>query len=113
MPHLVIEYSETIEKTHSINELILACDKAANKSGLFGEKDIKVRAYPCKTSLVGGHDLPFIHVTVKLLSGRDQETKKSLTDMVLKELLDCEVPASSLTVEAVDIERETYSKVTK
>ncbi len=112
MPHLVIEYSESIEQTHSVNELMLACNKAANESGLFGEKDIKVRAYACKQSLVAGEDMPFVHVTVKLLSGRDQTTKKTLTDLVLRELQACKVSVSSLTVEAVDIERESYSKVT-
>lgn len=113
MPHLVIEYSDTLEEKHSVEELMMACHQAANQSGQFTEKDIKVRAYPCGESLIAGKEKPFLHVTVKLLSGRDHKVKKALTTAVVEALSTSGVSVSSLSVEAVDIDRESYSKITE
>lgn len=113
MPHLVLEYSDTIEKTHSIPDLMSICHKAAMASGQFSESDIKVRAYPCPNSLVGGLHADFLHVTVKLLSGRTPEIKKELTNTILEAIHAKGLSLSSLTVEALDIERESYSKIAR
>lgn len=112
MPHLVLEYSDCVKETHAIDTLMKICHEAAFASGQFGEQDIKVRAYECANSLVGGQPASFLHVTAKLLSGRSQEVKKKLTTAVLEALLAAGVTVSSLSVEALDIERESYSKVT-
>ncbi len=111
MPHLIIEYSDSVEKKHSVDALMMACHEAATKSGQFTENDIKVRAYPCRKSLIAGRAKPFLHVIVKLLSGRSPEIKKALTAMIAEALSAIGVSVSSLTVEAVDIERESYSKI--
>jgi len=112
MPHIIIEYSSGIEKQHPIDALMDLCHQAAKNSGHFTENDIKVRAYPCHQALVAGKNLTFVHITLKLLSGRDAVTKKLLTNAILAVIQNTGLVVSSLTVEAVDIERESYSKVT-
>ena len=110
MPHLIIEYSEEIFSASTISDLMTVVHISALNSGQFGELDIKVRAMPYGQSLVAGKSGSFMHVVIKLLSGREQEIKKQLTQSVHDALLEAGVRVNSLSVEAVDIERESYTK---
>lgn len=110
MPHIIIEYSKELEKTGDINAVMLTAHKAAFASGLFGESDIKIRAFPTDHILIAGKAAKAISIVVKLLSGRDAATKKALTQSVHDAILALNTGVASLSVEACDMERESYSK---
>ena len=113
MPHLIIEHSEDLTHTFDTKALMQCAHNAAVESGLFGLSDIKVRAYPCANALIAGNESSFLHVTIYLLSGRTAETKKALTTLVLNEFAKLGLDVSSLSVDARDMDREVYSKITR
>ncbi len=109
MPHCVIEHSENIDS----DILITAVYQGALSSKLFEAQgsDIKVRAIPFKNYQTGNVDLSFIHVCLKILSGRDIEQKSQLSNLVLNELQRLTLTACSISVEVIDIERASYAKI--
>ena len=112
MPHIVIEYSAKDYAEDQVNAMMTTAHAAALASGLFAESDIKVRAYPCAHGLVAGKSLRFVHLTVYLLSGRDQPTQKQLAEKILAQMSSLELDAASLSVDCRDMDRAVYSKVT-
>jgi len=114
MPHCIIEYAKGLEDNLNVSNMVKTVHIGALKSGLFAEADIKTRAVPYEYFQTGTNDMPFIHVTTRILSGRTRQQKSLLTRQILAELkqlqLQQQLPAISLTVEVLDIERETYAK---
>lgn len=52
----------------------------------------------------------FIHVTLRVLSGRNQQQKKGLSERMLGKLDNLGLTSVSLTVEMIDMDRETYAE---
>ncbi len=113
MPHCIIEYAKELEKSVSASDLVQMVHTGAVKSGLFEEDHIKTRAIAYEYFRTGTGDSAFVHVSLKILAGRDQQQRKSLTSHVLHELQTIPLSPLSLTVEVRDMERETYSKCVK
>lgn len=113
MPHLVVEYSRDVETRTEISSLLQAAHEGALGSGLFGVEDIKVRAYPCDHSLVGGQNGTSVHVTVYLLSGRDQAAQKALAEAVRSHIEGLDLPLQSLSVDCRDMDRSVYTKAVR
>ncbi len=111
MPHCVIEHSENIDS----DILITAVYQGALSSKLFEAQgsDIKVRAIAFKNYQTGNVDLSFIHVGLKILSGRNIEQKSQLSNLVLNELERLTLTACSISVEVIDIDRASYAKIIK
>lgn len=109
MPHCVIEHSDRIDG----NMLIEAVHKGALASELFEPtgSDIKVRATAFSNYKTGVVDLKFVHVTLKILSGRTSEQKEMLSNTVLDKLSDLSLTNCSISVEVQDIDRASYAKV--
>jgi 5-carboxymethyl-2-hydroxymuconate isomerase len=91
---------------------------ASLASSLFEKdgSDIKVRAIPFTQYQTGAlqsnvAQVAFIHVTLKILSGRNTEQKKMLSHLVLSSLEALALKVYSISVEIVDIERASYAKV--
>ncbi|WP_375055497.1 5-carboxymethyl-2-hydroxymuconate Delta-isomerase [Zobellella sp. DQSA1] len=110
MPHCVIEYSTTLGRQLSPSALVTAVHQGAFDSGLFEEADIKSRAIGYDYHHNGGARRDFIHVTLKILSGRTPEQKEALSAVVLDALVGLGLKDISLTVEVVDIVRDCYAK---
>jgi 5-carboxymethyl-2-hydroxymuconate isomerase len=108
MPHCIIEHSAEI----CAQQLIDAVHQGALKSDLFEAKgsDIKVRALPYKNFKTGSVTLNFIHVTLKILSGRNNQQKKQLTTIVLAHIKELSLTGCSISVEVVDIDKDSYAK---
>jgi len=107
MPHCIIEHSANLEPT----QLIDAVYQGARKSALFQADDIKTRTQIydyCQSCETPG---TFVHVTSKILSGRSIEQRSVLSGLILDELQLLHLPSCSLTVEVLEIERESYAKV--
>ena len=112
MPHLIIEFSEQVESMVSPQLMVEQIRTAAMASGLFNEQAIKVRAMGYQHFRNGVDDNDFIHVTARILSGRTLEQRQSLSEILLKTLQNMSLPELSLSVEVVEMERESYLKST-
>lgn len=108
MPHCIIEHSAALD-AERILPLVFS---GAMESGLFEPdgSDIKIRTMTYHHYLTGAKHSDFIHVALKILSGRSPEQKKMLSLCVLSALKTLDIQTCSLTVEVVDIERNSYSK---
>ncbi|WP_019027440.1 5-carboxymethyl-2-hydroxymuconate Delta-isomerase [Colwellia piezophila] len=114
MPHCIIEHSINIDS----NTLIPLVFNASLESSLFEQdgSDIKVRVLPFvhyQTGMLSSAatQVDFIHVTLKILSGRSTEQKLMLSKLVLKSLATLALKSCSTSVEVVDIDRASYSKI--
>lgn len=87
MPHIVIEHSSNISK-NSISDLQIEIQNimASIHEGNFDADQCKVRSHVFDEYLVGKLDQEtssFIHITIKILSGRTLEAKKKLAEKVI------------------------------
>ena len=116
MPHCIIEYSKVLTEDVSVPELMAAVFQAAVQSNLFTSIDIKIRAiayddfYAENADKFNVKPQRFIHVCCKILSGRTLEQRRSLSKIILKQLTKLEINSASISVEIVDMERESYNK---
>ena len=120
MPHLIIEHSADIKKTSVTNleKEIQAIMQA--REGNFSADQCKCRSFSFDEYLVGYPDqttASFIHITLKALSGRSIEVRKSLsekiasfTDQFIKDL-NLSSKRCDVSVDLVEMEKETYGKI--
>jgi len=110
MPHFVIEYSRTIERSVDIEAVMAAAYEAGAQSGVMGPSDIKIRALPYDHFRFAGNIQSFIHVTVSLLEGRTDQQKEHLA-LLLREFLakPC-AGVDSISVDIRDMNATAYKK---
>jgi len=111
MPHFIVEYSRSLEADAEPQAMLAAAHEVAVASGQFGETDIKVRLYPVDHALVAGKPDRALHITCYLLSGRDAPTKKALTEALVRRFEPLVPAARSISANAIDMDRETYTKI--
>lgn len=110
MPHCILEYAKPLAAKLDSMRLVEAVYQGAFNSGLFEGPDIKTRAIAYDDYLTGTDKTSFIHVTVKILSGRTEEQKQRLSSEVIKTLMALALSDISITVEIVDIDSASYAK---
>jgi 5-carboxymethyl-2-hydroxymuconate isomerase len=115
MPHCIIEYSQELAQEIDIKEVMSAVFSGAVKSSLFSTADIKIRATPftcfyAETESNNKNQQRFIHVCCKILSGRNLKQRQKLSELVLSQLNEFAIKSVSVSVEIVDMERESYNK---
>lgn len=110
MPHCIVEYSQNLEQEVAPADWLEAVKNACIASQLFSVEDIKLRSLPFKNYISAGPEDAFVHVTIRLLSGRSSEQKKDLSERILASLLSLPVSNISLSVEMRDMDRDCYSK---
>ncbi len=108
MPHCIIEHSLDVEQTQLIN----AVYQGTLKSELFEDDDIKTRSMAFDNYQTGSVKKSFIHVTAKILSGRTLEQRSMLSQSIMSELKKLKYSSITLTVEVIEMERDSYAKVT-
>ncbi|MDN3612771.1 5-carboxymethyl-2-hydroxymuconate isomerase [Vibrio ostreicida] len=104
----VVEHSSSLEGD-VLNQKVFWGVKASNLFEPDGA-DIKVRSHSFQHYQTGINKLDFVHVTLRILSGRSTSQKAALSHAVLSELLSLELTEVSLTVEVIDIESISYRK---
>jgi 5-carboxymethyl-2-hydroxymuconate isomerase len=111
MPHCIVEHSSSLNK----NSLISLVYSGALASELFEAdgSDIKVRTLSYSNYQTGTEHIDFVHVTLKILSGRSIDQKTKLSQSVLKQIKVLDLSHCSISVEVVDIDRASYSKSVK
>lgn len=109
MPHCIVEHSAEIDGS----TLIPLVHRGALESKLFESEgsDIKVRAIPYSNYQTGSVNIKFVHVTLKILSGRNLDQKLNLSQLVLENVEGLLSSDCSISVEVVDIDRDSYAKV--
>lgn len=110
MPHCHVEYSSNLVEQVPVDSLIQAVYQGALAADLFAPNDIKVRSIAFDNHLCGELHIDFVHVTLRILSGRPAQAKKALSEQVLRQLTALALSSVSLTVEVCDIDRESYAK---
>jgi len=110
MPHCIVEYSEDVAEQVSIEALVEAVHFGVLSSGLFDEYDIKTRAVAYVCYRTGSTRDSFVHVTVRLLSGRDDTQKASLSEKLLARIEPMLPSVVSVGVEVCDMHRDSYRK---
>ena len=110
MPHCIIEYSSDVADQVSIEDLVDATHQGALSSELFPEYDIKTRALAYQRHQTGSTRDSFVHVTVRLLSGRSDTQKADLSEKVLAHIEPILPDVVSVGVEICDMHRASYRK---
>jgi 5-carboxymethyl-2-hydroxymuconate isomerase len=116
MPHLTIEYTDNLIQFDA-KRVLPALNRTLAATGQFAEADIKSRAVALQQFAVGTEmdGRGFVHVRLAILSGRTVEVKRDLANRLLQALHACGISMQSgevqLCVEILEIERETYAKM--
>ncbi len=111
MPHIIVEYQEALADKIKISEVLQAIHNAISDSGLFKANQIKTRAYPFQDHTNAGEQNPYIHILARIKSGRDADNKQQFSKVILAGLKPLAIPASVITVEVIDMDRESYGKL--
>ncbi len=106
MPHCIVEYACEL----NANAVLEAVYSGTERSGLFVPEDIKLRAQPFRDYFSGAGKQSFVHVSARILSGRTLEQRQQLSRSILQSLEALELRNSSLTVEVIEMERQSYAK---
>ncbi|MFC1233597.1 5-carboxymethyl-2-hydroxymuconate Delta-isomerase [Vibrio sp. F74] len=94
MPHFVVEYSANIEQELDLPDLLKVLNETAVSTGVFPLGGIRSRAYKADDFRVaeGDPENGFIHLTVKVGSGRSMETLKEAGDIIFAAFTACLQP---------------------
>ena len=110
MPHIIVEYAEQLAEDVKVDAIFQAIHTSIADSGLFEANQIKTRAYPFHAFTNAGESEPYIHIQARIKSGRDADNKKRLGKVILTGLGTLNIHASVITVEVIDMDRDSYGK---
>ena len=110
MPHCTIEFSASLAEQVSDVQLLNAVFEGASASQLFDVKAIKCRAISYQAYLSKAPESNFIHVTIKIMSGRNSKQKQLLASSVLQKLTSLQLADLSMTVDVADLDAQCYAK---
>lgn len=113
MPHIIVEYTRDGKTDIDVLTLMNDLHLSALSTKLFTEKAIKVRVKEYDAALVAGKQANFAHITIYLIDGRDDQAKKGLTERLHETLRMHFADYDSVSVDARDLSRATYTKTTK
>jgi len=110
MPHIIVEYAKQRVNDTQVDVMLHTIHHSIVESSLYKPVMIKTRAYAfTKFTNTGGSE-PYIHIQARIKATQDIDKKKKLSDSILKGLRVLNVPAAVITVEIIDMERESYGK---
>ena len=110
MPHIIVEYAEKLVDEAEVDALLRTVHQSIADSGLFKANQIKTRAYSFQSFTNAGGTSHYIHIQARIKSGRDADNKKRLGEEILSGLSTLNIPASVITVEIIDMDRDSYGK---
>ena len=110
MPHIIVEYPKQRVNDTQVDAILHAIHDAIAQSGLYKPVMIKTRAYAFNKFTNAGGNEPFIHIQARIKATSDVDKKKQLSDVIIKGLSALNIPVSVVTVEIIDMERESYGK---
>lgn len=110
MPHIIIEYPEQAMKGVDIPTVLKAARDAVVDSGLYKLSQIKTRAYAFGVHTYADGTDPYIHIQARICSGRDDDNRNRMSQVILSGVKALELPVSVITVEVVDMDRASYAR---
>jgi len=110
VPHIIVEYQEGLAANDEVDLILRTIHQSITDSDLFKANQIKTRAYPFRGFTNAGGTDPYIHIQARIKSGRDADNKKRLGEVILSGLASLHIPASVITVEIIDMHRDSYGK---
>ena len=110
MPHLILEYSQSLVNEEQLDALLDQLHQAVCATQLFTESHIKLRAYAACHYRIGGEQRPFIHTQLRIKPGRNSEQKQHLTAAILSTIQSQPWASGVITVEVVDMDADSYAK---
>ncbi len=117
MPHCILEYSDNVIDKPYLDQLLKQINTALASTELFNPDDIKSRVIEHATYCVGdgAPDRTFVTVNLQILSGRDDETKVMLSEMLLEILKQAYeqtllTTKCSISVQISEIHRASYRR---
>lgn len=117
MPHLTVEYSRNIEDDVAPRDLLARLHETMVATKVFPIGGIRVRAAPRDLYIVadGDPENAFVAVTLRIGQGRDAETRKRVSDMLMATLADATATSFakrglSLSVEIQEIDEAGASR---
>ncbi|MCB9982804.1 MAG: hypothetical protein H6861_03885 [Rhodospirillales bacterium] len=111
MPHIIVEYTDTLSSSEDIPKLAFALHENLAMQETVNVHAIKTRVIPVKYVVVGDSKEGdrMIHITLKLLPGRDDGLKKTMAqglfDTARKITHDDRI---SISVEVAELHAESY-----
>lgn len=110
MPHVIIEFPYELASDEQAESLLEQLHHTVVASGLFEEGNIRLRTQPFIHYRLGGALEPYIHVQLRIHSGRTSEQKGDLSRRVLDAVRQQGWPVKTITVEVVEMVRDSYAK---
>ncbi len=119
MPHLIVEYSDNLGAgmnvpAFDVSALLQEMHAALDGKYNVASNRIKARAIKLSDYIVGDHgrEAVMVHVTFKLMEGRNIEARKELSSL-LQQIVRQHVPLdhyphSAVTIEVVELATATY-----
>lgn len=82
MPHFIVEYSGNLKSEINFDEFFQKVHTCLGNSGVFPLGGIRSRAICMEDYRIADaqHDYAFIHILLKVGSGRDESTRKQVCD---------------------------------
>ena len=110
MPHFIIEYGNVFTNDHQKEAAMRLAIKCGENSQIMNREDIKVRLQPFIDFLAADGRESFLHITVRLLEGRTNAQKETLSCLLrnrfAEEYNDCE----SISIDIQDMNAFAYKK---
>ena len=111
MPHCIIEHANDLTDLISPEEMMDAALRAMQTSELFDTEDIKIRTKDYAYFKTGNNRENFIHVTLKILTGRSTQQKQNLASLVLNAMDELPVFGVEITVDVQEMDSDCYLKI--
>jgi len=110
MPHMVMEYSRSLESRVDLTKMMDLAFEVGVRSGVMKAADIKVRATPYDHVRLEGGLETFLHVSVFLLAGRTPEQKEHVSTLMRDSLADAFPMIGSISIDIRDMDPVAYKK---
>lgn len=114
MPHIVVEHTKRLLDEPAHAAMLKALHERVAAEPSVDIKRIKTRSIPLEDAIVGDDNMDdlMIHITLKLLSGRSAELRKSIAldlQTIARGFLErCGKTQCTVTVELVELDPQTY-----
>ncbi|MCU1730421.1 MULTISPECIES: 5-carboxymethyl-2-hydroxymuconate Delta-isomerase [unclassified Pseudomonas] len=108
MPHCQIDCSRGVALRVGEQRLLDALHDAVDADGLFAPGDIKLRLNAHAHYRCGESREEFVHVTLYLLSGRDEQQRRALASACVGVLVALLPDVAALSVDVQEMRRETF-----
>lgn len=113
MPHFIVEYSGNLKSEINFDEFFQKVHTCLGNSGVFPLGGIRSRAICMEDYRIADaqHDYAFIHILLKVGSGRDESTRKQVCDELFEVIENYFAPLQAKRLLAISFEMQEVHPV--